>query len=46
MINLLSFRKTLTQTEVQKEMNDIYSFIKEMEPDWIFKGEGDQALLL
>ena len=27
--NLLSFRKTLTQTEVQKEMNDIDSFIKE-----------------
>lgn len=27
--NLLSFRKTLTQNEVQKEMNDINSFIKE-----------------
>lgn len=27
--NLLSFRKTLTQPEVQKEMNDIDSFIKE-----------------
>ena len=28
---MLSFRKTLTQTEVQKEMNDIDSFIKENE---------------
>ena len=27
--NLLSFRKQLTQTEVQKEMNDIEAFIKE-----------------
>lgn len=27
--NLLSFRKQLTQTEVQKEMNSIESFIKE-----------------
>lgn len=27
--NLLSFRKTLTQNEVQKEMNNIDSFIKE-----------------
>ena len=27
--NLLSFRKTLTQNEIQKEMNDIDNFIKE-----------------
>ena len=27
--NLLSFRKQLTQTEVQKEMNSIESFIKD-----------------
>ena len=27
--NLLSFRKTLTQDEIQKEMNDIDNFIKE-----------------
>ena len=26
--NLLSFRKTLTQNEVEKEMNDINLFIK------------------